>query len=494
MSYDSVILADSPALYAHTSTSTTVLDLSGNSYNGTFAGTAGVDYDQGISYRLTTEFKNGFTVNPVGTSGNGAVVYGTAPISWPTGDFTFSWWSRELNISGSTEYQALFEYAPDHIWIGSRFQDLQIFIGGVGHRFEGLYFRDGTTQHWAVRWTQSSGLCEVFRNGVLVGSATINATYVIPGNLEFVIGQDTNGASASGPYFPGFGGGTLWGLAVFSSALADARIQAQYNEVDILVPDAYVIDLGGAEPGTITHTAIQTPGEFPPTQQFNFDIIASEGVLAVNPLVGVRYTDSNGVVRNDIIYGPEGFSPDYTGTRVDDTITKTIAFGNLRPTTGYWPAAPTFQLLTTSDLGGRQYDTFSYTLPANDDTSQKPTIVHTSSSPIDQTDPVVFVVTNLYPTGGDTEVVQLLGPNGENIVICEGGIASNGYSCSRVTVGDQSTVSITPPTEGWPYLSMSIKVTATNVAGETVDTEPYTVNVTSGSNLYPPFMNPFEEN
>lgn len=213
MSYDSEVLADSPAVYFKLAeaSGTTMVDSSGNGRNGTYVGT--------ITYGTAGPTSDGATAISIN---GGYGTFGTTGLPSGSSSYTLEGWGRPVTTGGPRGIVGIGTYNAST----GNANTLRLATGGGGLKnywwgndyelFSGSVLTNVWT-HYAATWNGTTQ--EMFVNGVSIGSRTPSAPSVVLNAPTVGLGWTGNSE---------YWDGRLARVAVYTTALSSTRIAAHY--------------------------------------------------------------------------------------------------------------------------------------------------------------------------------------------------------------------------------------------------------------------------
>lgn len=529
MSYSSEVLADNPVVYykLNETFGTTATDYGSNGTNGTYTGTAGEGYllarpalAQDVDNVLSVQF------NPSNTTGNrnGHVVRAGTGASWPSSALTFEFWYADVketpsNIGVFVHYASAGSVNDFRAYIISN--NIAASIAGVNVSFAtSANVRRGGLRHIAIVWDNSSAQCKQYVDGVL--TATTNSiasglTITSGGTLTLGVGQlsvgnpDTFRLRAR-----------MSAVAIYTTALSDARIAAHYQEgIDALsqpeVKGAY--DFGYVASQDVdyrsdtenpfatfyesTEFPVEVSGAISPSSSML--IVTGDSKSPVTPQVVASFA-ARGVT--EVVYDGEDFVSPYTGTFTrDPSSDPTIGLLLFSRTGGYFGGPVTFT--TYLDDGAHPTVVSSIPLVVTNDPgvavnlgiSNETAVVPPSPAEIGAFENVRVFTQHDVLDSADTDVVISYTTDTTHAIIYDsrlplaqrkstdfaGGLFQNG----PVPPSGFNILYQFAKNTGWPGSTITFTVTAITAYGEWSDSQTFTVTGGAGAVTYPPFLQPF---
>lgn len=503
MAYSDEVLADTPLIYykMDDAAGTTTADSSGNGHNATQSGSAGTQFvlQKDPVAKTSTygiQFNNGVT--------NGGTLLNPVPGTYPTGDFTVEFWQRAYQSSGARQFWNHWMASGNRSFVqvdgtSGRYRLGVNFSGSGDVEFTaGPTAQVSTKRHVVITWTQSSGTADLWVDGVKRDTKTVAAAAVIAATGSMAVG---NGQSGVGTLLTTQGPNVVLDeFALYSSVLADARIEAHYaaglpdpmvlyrlNPPDISIPQPAptISNIVPTAASTLTNNATPTSAT-----GVSFDVSETQGhdqlvtldvFVEMGPVTEHIHHSNTSDLNTDLL-------PGWTGsvTRSGNT----VSFSNLRPDR-HWQedesGEVTFRVEAYNGTTALN-TTITYSVVNNATTN--PTITFNTASPVDA-DQLISVTVDDDLDVGDIIIYVQEGVEQEVVYDSTNGGVQDNYTATVTTPSDaQTTVQFRKLPE-WKGADLIVTVITIDPDTGTIVTDQKTYLITNPT--YPPHMEPFYE-
>ena len=159
---------------------TNALDRTTNHYDGTINGAQRVS--SSIPLWGSAVWLNGTT---------NVHVKATNFASFPSNAITVEFWMQSSDTTKSgTPFSYATATAGDNTFLVYNYRNFQVYVGGIATPATGISANDGQWHHIAVTWTNGTGACRLYRDGMLVYTTNLAGSTNLPGGGTLVLGQE----------------------------------------------------------------------------------------------------------------------------------------------------------------------------------------------------------------------------------------------------------------------------------------------------------------